>query len=208
AVTSAPNPAVAAFRNQCSLALPTSIATASPSRQSVSAFLGSRGIPHPVAKSFAVPSGTTPKTGRAWIERSIRPLTTSFNVPSQPSAISKSTSPLSEGKRRASPCSKVTLTSMLCPASRCLTTAVRSASLSAPLPLRIIWTFLLMTGNSPGCDNAKLMVQREGYFVLARSPGQLKNVDFNSNAKRHLMLLPHSELLLATLAVKRQEFVR
>jgi hypothetical protein len=38
-----------------------------------SASSGSRGIPHPIAKSFAVPCGTTPKTGHATVERSIKP---------------------------------------------------------------------------------------------------------------------------------------
>src|SRR6266704_3034137 len=33
--------------------------------QSASALAGSRGIPHPVAKSLAVPSGTIPNMGRA-----------------------------------------------------------------------------------------------------------------------------------------------
>ena len=42
-----------------------SIGTPWPFIQRTSASSGSRGMPHPAAKSFAVPSGTTPKTGRA-----------------------------------------------------------------------------------------------------------------------------------------------
>ena len=78
------------------------------------------GIPQPVAKSLAVPNGTTPTATGGSVQACMSPFTTSLIVPSPPAAMTTSTSSrnASSASRPASLPSQVTRTSRWWPCSR------------------------------------------------------------------------------------------
>src|SRR5918999_6038985 len=96
------------------------------------AWSASAGTPICFAKSFAVPSGTTP----SGVSRPSSPLTTSLSVPSPPTATTTSTprSAASAAKAAASPGSHVDLSSIKCPRSRTQFTMCRRSGRSARAP--------------------------------------------------------------------------
>ena len=143
AVISAPKPILAAFRNQYSLALPTSTGYRRPFHAESHRLLrvrrnaGSRWQSHspsqgPRFLKQAARSGKDP-SGREPLRSGCRP-----HQPRSPDLLRR---PAPQNVVRL-PFPRVTLASMVCPAARCRLIAVCTASLPAALPLRISRTFL------------------------------------------------------------------